>query len=224
MDDEKQFGDISSIMRGPQGPRAWTELCRKIDAWEDPDELENVLLPYVEEHLVDWPEALRQAPSFWIDQLLEGEHVPHFQIVRTLDLRCLNIVLEDAELLAESPEMEHVSHLNLAYNGLQSEGTIALAHAPVVRNLISLDLAGNSIDLAGIVALCSSDNLVNLHHLDLTGNWVDDEGACAIAEAEHFANLETLVLRGNPIHAEGAKALAESSALAESIRKKWRER
>lgn len=224
MDDERQFGDIRSIMQGPMGPTTWMELCRRLDAWEDPDELEDVLLPYVDDHLGDWPDTLRQAPSFWIDQLLEGEHMPHFKIVRSLDLRCLNIVLEDAELLAESPEVEHILHLNLAYNGLQSEGTIALVNAPVVRHLVSLDLAGNSVDLPGVLALCSSDHLVNLHHLDLTGNWVDDEGACAIAEAAHFENLETLVLRGNPIHAAGAKALAESKTLAESIREKWRQR
>ena len=48
-----------------------------------------------------------------------------------------------------------MTRLNLAYNGLQDEGTIALTESEFVRNLRFLDLSGNSVERDGVIALAS---------------------------------------------------------------------
>ena len=223
MDQDDKLGDIRALIEGEPSLDSWRQLCAALEQWEDEDELEDEILPLVDELLSGWDDALRSAPSYWIDPLLEGEHVPHFKIVRSLDLRCRRLNREDADLLAESPELGNVRWLNLAYNGLQDDGTRVLARAEIMSNVRWLDLAGNSVGLLGIKSLCESEFLGNLEHLDMTGNWVDDDGAVYIADSDKMPNLRRLVLRGNPIHPEGAEALVASPHLHESIKDKWRD-
>lgn len=219
---DEPYAAFRELLEGEQPSLTlWHELCERVDAWEDEDELEDRLGPYLNTLLEGWQPEHRIAHPSWIEKLLEGEHVPQLIITRTLDMRCHHLMLEDAELLAESPELDWITHLNLAYNGLQDEGAISLVQSEHVRNLEWLDLAGNSIDVAGIKALAHSASLRNLKHLDLTGNWVNDDAALDLSQSEHLQNLTALILRGNPIKAEGAKALASSPYLCEPIRHFW---
>ena len=216
---------LSEIIEGTEtpSPRAWFALCEALDTWEAPSDeaLEGIVLPQLNAQLASWPDVMRPTHRPWIDLLIEGEHVTCMMICRALDLRGMHLFLDDAELLAESPELHHIRRLNLAYNGLQDEGTRALVESPFVANLRALDLSGNSVGVEGITALCHSAHLSGLRHLDLTGNWVNDEAATLIANNPHFANLETLILRGNPVRDKGAHALATSEHLCDSIRARW---
>lgn len=222
MGDDQRYDELRELLQdAPPSKKVWQELCDLIEAWEDEDELERDVAPFVDELLTEWSDAQRTAHPLWVERLLEGEHVTPMIIARALDLRCQHLRVEDAELLGESPELLWMTRLNLAYNGLQNEGVIALTASDVIRNLRFLDLSGNSIEAAGIRAIAQCEHLSNLTHLDLTGNWVNDEAAGYLAESEHLANLETLVLRGNPIREDGAAALANSPHLNESIRARW---
>ncbi len=223
-DEDSRFGDIRSILQDTPTIRVWGKLCELLEEWEDEGELEDKIFPYVNELVADWDDRLRVAPAYWVEPLLEGEHVPHFAICRTLDLRCLGIVLEDIELLSESPELKHIHRLNLAYNGLQNEGTCLLMASPMISGLRMLDLAGNSVETDGIQAISESAHLKKLEELDLTGNWVNDAGATYLAESTTLPKLERLILRGNPIHESGALALSCSHYLPDSIKSKWRDR
>ncbi len=220
----EKFSALSALLEAPPSPGTWRRLCQALEAWPDEASLEQEVLPALQQPLQAWDERARVAPAMWVERLLDGELVPHMAIVRTLDLRCQGLVLEDAELLAESPELEHITRLLLAYNGLQDEGTIALLNANVVRQVTHLDLAGNSVQTAGIRALAESQHMRNLRYVDLTGNWVSDEGAKLLANAQTLSGLETLVLRGNPIREEGSLALASSPYLCAAIRDHWRDR
>ncbi len=222
MDQDSKLGGIREVIEQGASLKAWREICAMLEQWEDEDDLETRVLPIVDELLIGWDDTLRSAPSYWIDPLLDGEHVPHFKVVRALDLRSKHLVLEDAELLAESPELKYIHWLNLAYNGLQDEGTRALVGSEMIENVRWIDLAGNSVGMMGLRSICNSPYLEHLEHLDMTGNWVDDDGAVIIANSNKMPALRRLILRGNPIHPEGAEALVASEHLHESIKDKWR--
>lgn len=202
----------------------WFKLCARVEELGQEVDLEEEIIPMLNERLADWDDAWRVVPPGWIDLLLDGELVPQLRITRHLDLRRRCLSLEDAELLAESHELSDIRLLNLAYNGFQDEGVVVLMGSEYIRNLTFLDLSGNSVETRGIRAIARSPFVSNLRHLDLTGNWINDKGATHLAESEHLANLKRLILRGNPIHEEGAQALASSPHLAETIKKHWRDR
>ncbi len=223
MDQDDGLGAIRALIKEGESHQAWRDLCAMLEQWEDEDDLEARVLPIVDEMLTGWDDTLRSAPSYWVDPLLDGEHVPHFKIVRALDLRSKHLVLEDAELLAESPELQNIHRLNLAYNGLQDEGTRALVRSEMIANVRWMDLAGNSVGLLGLKCICDSEHMGHLEHLDMTGNWVDDDGAVMLAETDKLPSLRRLILRGNPIHPEGAEAIVASPYLHESIKDKWRD-
>lgn len=200
----------------------WLSLCSMFEEIEDEQEIERIA-EALEPRLAasNWTPIMRFTPDNWIARLLEGEPLDWMVLTRSLDLRGKQIGYVDADLLSQSPEILHIEHLNLAYNGLQNAGTGALLSSDVIQNLTYLDLSGNSIERDGIEALTSCAHLENLVHLDLTGNWVDDVAAKMIADCPHFANLETLILRGNPIKADGARALTESPYLDAHIKARW---
>ena len=216
--------DFEALLQGaPPTRRVWQQVCNTLDAVDLSDDvIEETLVPKINTLLKSWDPHTRPTPQEWVHQLLEGEHVVRMGIARFLDLRGHALMVEDAELLAESPELLHIKNLHLAYNGLQDDGVLALAHSPYLAHIDTLDLAGNSVGFRGVQALVNSEHLRALRHLDLTGNWVDDEAALCIAQAPNLCGLETLVLRGNPIHQQGAQALAQSPHLSEAIKKTWK--
>ena len=224
MSDEERFEAFRELLEGkPPSLALWRELCERVEVFADDVALEEEIGPKINDMIEDWDINLRSAPATWIDRLLEGEHVSALIITRKLDLRCQHLMFEDAELLAESPELAWISLLNLAYNGLQDEGLSALVGSEFLANIEWLDLSGNSIEAPGINALAKSPHMTNLRHLDRTGNWVNDAAATYLANSETLKNLETLVLRGNPIREAGAEALANSPFLSAPIRHFWDE-
>lgn len=222
MTDDQRLAPFRELTHKPPTRASWLELTHLCEAWEDEDELEEQIIPALEETFNHWSDVQRVAHEAWIDRLVQGEFVPHLMCVRTLNLECQGIMLQDAELLAESPELQHITRLLLAYNGLQNEGTSVIANAEFFNNVYHLDLAGNSVGPPGVMAVIESPHMKNLRHLDLTGNWVDDLCARDIAQAEQFSDLEHLILRANPIREEGARALANSDLLPEGITSHWK--
>lgn len=200
----------------------WTQLCESFEKITDEAEIHHAAEQLEPLLAKDWTYSMRFTPARWIERLLEGDPLDWMIITRSLDLRGKRIGYVDADLLSQSPELLHIRHLNLAYNGLQNAGTRALISTDVVRNLTYLDLSGNSIEFGGIEAMVQCSYLSGLKHLDLTGNWVDDAAAKLIANCEHFSNLETLILRGNPVKQDGAEALSNSPYLNDSIKDKWK--
>lgn len=221
--EDERLSEIRPLWDEPFTLKTWRALTEFLEAWEDEDELEDELLPKLQPHLAQWEDHLRRPHPRWVERLLQGEYVPHMRAIRTLDLRCMAIDVEIAEVLSDSTELEQLTRLLLPYNGLQDDGTIRLAGASVLSQLKWLDLAGNSVATEGVVALAESAHMANLEHLDLTGNWVGDQAAKALSSSPHMANLQTLILRGNPIRQEGAKALARSEFLTDAIRSHWRD-
>lgn len=222
MTDDQRLAPFHELASKPPTRASWLALTRLLEAWEDEDELEEHIIPALKETFNHWSDTQRVAHEKWIDRLVQGEFVPHMMCVRTLNLECQGIMLQDAELLAESPELQCITRLLLAYNGLQNEGTGVVVNAEFFKNVYHLDLAGNSVGPPGIMSIIKSAQMTNLRHVDLTGNWVDDDCANDIAQAEQFASLEHLILRANPIKEEGARALANSELLPERITNHWK--
>ena len=223
MAENQPLDKLRDMLKAKPTKALWEALCEKLDDWKDLDELEDKIIPELEDDLGQWPMALRITPEYWVERLLEGDYVPQISISRVLDLRCRSLELEDAELLGESPELKYIRHLNLAYNGLDDQGTRVLVQSEFISNLEILDLAGNSVGVHGVDAICKSEYLESLRHLDLTGNWVDIQAANLLASTESLPKLEVLVLRGNPLRTAGMKILADSEHLHDAIKCVWQE-
>ena len=65
MDVQEKFGEIRSLLQQPPSEQVWRGLCALVDAsWGD-DQFEELLFPYILEHLRRWPDALRVMPPGW---------------------------------------------------------------------------------------------------------------------------------------------------------------
>ncbi|MEL6182827.1 MAG: hypothetical protein AAFS10_27985, partial [Myxococcota bacterium] len=79
------------------------------------------------------------------------------------------------EMLARSPRLTRVRHLDLTGNDLTGRAIKALVESPYLHHLTTLALAHNAIDAPSVQMLLSaSDTFPQLTHLDLTYNQTGD--------------------------------------------------
>ena len=137
MTPSERFSALRDIVYAPPSEASWSRLCRLVEVW--PDEVfEQEVLPYLEGHLLRWPDELRQAPARW---LRERSHIhprwlkrPVLALARGLDLH-----LEGAwsgrasELLlkvADNPHLKELRHLAGLTCGPKGAEAEALNSAP----------------------------------------------------------------------------------------------
>ena len=61
---------------------SWEALWRLLESWTPPDELEQVVLPYVKNALRRWDEGLIEAPDHWRAAMRRGMASPLWELVR----------------------------------------------------------------------------------------------------------------------------------------------
>lgn len=90
----EQMGELRSALAAPSA-QSWTQIGALLAAWSSADELAEVVVPYVEEALRGWPDAVwREAPPSW-----SGVAAPLYRLTRPL---ALELVPLDAALWAEA--------------------------------------------------------------------------------------------------------------------------
>jgi len=254
---EQAWFDLVSVLRGWPDVgtfhEALEEATRQLERW--PDGYRDVIacLPEprcwfdLEDLPADWPffalaRALRldgdsqheaYMERFWdLPEVHDGEYD---ELVRR------GRVHADAiEALAGLEGLGHITHLDLANNGigfwgarelarkrtfpnltslslyeeeLGDEGFEKLSRAAFLKNLRSLAIRGDSLTQESARRLAKKD-LGQLVYLDLRGSDLGDEGARLLARSKKVGALTTLNLAGNGLGAEGAEALIESDLLA----------
>lgn len=159
------------------------------------------------------------------DQLLEkcGKQLEYFEYsdpsdnlfdmlqrcpnIKQLVLVNCNIGKDKAFQLANLPQMERLTVLNLENNRIGPEGVNAIAKAKF-PNLTHLNLAFNKIG-KGAEGIAKSENMPKLEILCLSNNEINNHGAIALGSSEHRKNLKILDLGINKISNEGVKALVQ---------------
>jgi uncharacterized protein (TIGR02996 family) len=135
---------------------------------------------------------------------------PELQRFTLLDLSGTGISPVGVAALAESPRVAGLEVLGLGDNHFGDEGVRALTTSPHLKRLKKLDLSSNEIGDDGATALANSPHLGQLTSLNLCGNHIGNSGAIAIASSVHFMRLTRLHLLMNPIADAGAIAMASS--------------
>jgi uncharacterized protein (TIGR02996 family) len=105
-----------------------------------------------------------------------------------------------------------LTHLQIHFRAADEEfaGFIEL---PQLDLLTHLDLAGCFVGDSGVAALARSPHLSRLTALGLDHNLVSDEGIKELARSPFLGRLKTLTLAGNPVNDRGTDLLARSSCL-----------
>jgi uncharacterized protein (TIGR02996 family) len=122
---------------------------------------------------------------------------------------CWDYAASAAAVLAGSPRLAGLTHLNLYTVVLEDAGAVALAASPHLRELRDLDLSSAEIGPDGVQALAASPILASVSHLNLSNNPLGPQGVRALVGSPHLGRLSLLRLWGCGIGPEGARALLE---------------
>ena len=114
---------------------------------------------------------------------------------------------EGAQLLAESPRVANLLHLDLGYTTLTAKGLVMLGKSPHLTRLRHLNIEGNKVGDAGIQLLAKSPILAGLRVLNLARTEMKDAGARAIIDSSHLTHMRQLKLNGNKLKATTREAL-----------------
>lgn len=77
------FGELRSVVFGPPSRQRFLALARALDPVDEAYQ-EQVLVPYLEEHLERWPDEARILPKPWFDEARLGHERAKLKLVRTL--------------------------------------------------------------------------------------------------------------------------------------------
>ena len=209
-----RFGDIRSILQGPPTEEGWQQLCALVGSWED-EAIAEVLLPYAQEHLRRWPDALRVAPKRWVGRARAGQKLSAaWALVRHVDLSRMGLWDEDLRRLARAGVLRHARQLQLRFNWIGARGAELLARTTELDELELLDLSDNTLEDEGGVALARATSLPRLTNLSLGSNRLGVASLTALGEAAFTPQLRALTLRNNHLSDAHMRALASAPLVA----------
>ncbi len=170
-------------------------------------EQENPIL----EQIREWIEPLPSSVSTWhmsrglislrLDLIHPRETLEELEQfswwIWTRRLASYGISDEGAMKLAECPQMENITSLDLEAMSVGPDGAVALAHSPHLCNLVRLKMGSSDIYTRGVSALALSEHLQNLAVLDLRWITINPKSAQALAESPYLKKLEKLILTYN---------------------------
>jgi len=130
-------------------------------------------------------------------------------------------------ILAASPHLGNLTHLNLLTCPIGDGGMVALCRSGLAHTLRRVEFPNTGISDVGVIALAKSPLFAHmlsppvpvpkshigddgLKRLNLMMNRIGDDGLKALAESEHLLRLCELVLRENVVGDAGVEALAAS--------------
>lgn len=201
------FGEVRAILHDAPDPYGFERLCALLDAWDDPVELADQVLPYCASHLERWPDEARALPSQAASALARGESPASAPFARSATLRFgATQGIEHAFTSGSLRQMRALRVENARMNA-QDAGVIARADLP---HLTSLHLGARMHRLVGAQGVAAlAPMLPRLALLDLSYTSAGDEGARALA-AQPAPRLEDLALTSCQIGDDGVRALAQA--------------
>lgn len=221
--DEALFAELRSLLHGPPSANAFAAIADFLGT----SPIHATIMTYVKEQLATWPEDIpREAPRPWLWELSKGVFIealelcntinwsdnellseqelgalflaPNLPALRSLDLsKCFYLGDDVIELLAQTPALRSLRHLDVSEASVGDDGFRALARSPHLRNLRTLNLRENAGDGAGAAALLASPVVANLEELRLGGGEeeeLDGDILGALRQSPCLPNLRHLEL------------------------------
>ena len=193
------FGDVRAIAQGEPSAGLWFALCSALERWEDPRELEEVVVPYLRSYMQRWPDDDRVVPDRWIPDYLSGAlgvvgELPRklFMVSRLKDPGVFDSLL-DATLTS------HLTRLFLGWNHLDSERIFRLSRRETFSGLTHLSLRGNGLYRHGVDAVVSGMWADRLEWLDLACLSLTREHLSPLKRAGTLPSLRHVDLSQNPL-------------------------
>jgi hypothetical protein len=192
MRQDERFGELRALLQQAPCGEAWWTLERELERWEG-EALVQVALPYAQDMLRTWPDALRRSPR-WEERLACGEEEP-----RAALLRALAPATSGAALLAllRSPQLPSIHEVTLTPGEeLEAAHIEALASQPAFGALYALRLHSRPVSAAMLAPLIASGRLGALRALIVYGDATLGVEACEALCAGGALRELRLVSRG----------------------------
>lgn len=227
------FGEIRSLVHAQPSAERWVALCQLLLSWPEED-LQQRVLPYVDNHLEQWPSHLKITPKGWIARLNQGVNISALSIVKHIhatghqptglllaqlaeldaitDIESLtlreNLAPEDFEYFHNWPTLPHLNQLTLQNHQMNTQTIDRLIETfGASRRLQHLDLSHNRMAPSALNALVSNlQHWPTLHSLQLQGNQADEQTGQLLANHIPHANFHALSI-GQNMGTQGMRAL-----------------
>ncbi len=228
---------FDEIIERTPSSTVWQHLCETLDHMGNFELFAEQFEGRLQQHLNDWPDELRVAPTHWVERLLEGEVPLGLSLIKTLHipgsvsetiwiklmnhpalthLTCLEIeggALDDTRIrfLADTTALIQLEHLKLTQVKLGPEQLQKLCHAqaPWQRTLERLSLSRCKLTAPHLELLEETKLFAQLSALDLSKNRLDLSCVKQLLDLSHFPALRHLDLSFNHIHELGLRHLLE---------------
>ncbi len=207
MSDAERFGELRSLLHQPAEPQLWRRLCELFDQWRDPVSLTQQAIPYAQDHLRRWDDALRVVWLSWLERARRGAPPPMLALTRSLDLRLREVPDDALVAIIGQPWTQTLRLMDLSMNRLGLDAARALARAPHLSQLHTLQLGYNALGDRGVIAISLSGALSGLRSLDMTRVGMQQDGAEALARSVFAGQLHALSLGANWLGEDGMVAL-----------------
>ena len=208
------FGEIRSLLKRPPSPQGWESLCAHIS--DLGFEQVSQIMPYVLDHLKEWPDALRVAPLRWRDGLVRGATLPFAPMVRVLDAGAMDLRNEDMLTFSRSTVVPHLRALSLRGNAISWRGLKILVEQGTLKGLVALNLAGTLPGGQGLELLAdhmASGGLPALEQLSLAHTRLTMPLVLPLLEANTRRTLQALGLAHNGLQDGGMLTWFEAKSL-----------
>jgi hypothetical protein len=106
---EPRFGEVRALLQSAPGAIGWRALCEELDGWSAAQWEQG--LAYVAGHLERWPDALRLAPTGWIEQAARGDAAPGLALVRALELDAAHPIMGQLARWSQAEELTTITQL-----------------------------------------------------------------------------------------------------------------
>ncbi|KAG2382826.1 hypothetical protein C9374_004793 [Naegleria lovaniensis] len=131
----------------------------------------------------------------------------------SMDLNSIKIICNNGEFA------KNLTELNVAMNGIDSEGVKVIASCEHLTNLKSLNLYYNRVDSEGVNSIIHSKYLKQLTELNLGDNDnIGSDSVALLSSTDNLKHLQILELHENMIGSEGVKSLSNASLLNQITR------
>ena len=196
---DADFGELRSLLHRPATASNWAAICEEIERWEpDSSELQTVVIPYANQLLGTYPDALRVMPSSWRQALLmRGElDLPWFEWARRLDISGDRLRIRETRHLVECKRLRELNHLDI-FAQISQTAFGLLVQAPYLKGVKHLGLRLTGLEDAQFSKLIAAPMFERgLPSLDLGWSGLSERGLHAVATSPHMSNLERLGIEG----------------------------
>ena len=229
------FGDVRALLQRRAQDLSWRALIETLRAYPDPDELKREILPYCDQSLSRWPDAVRLAHPEWVDEALDRLDDPSralhpgVQLARGLNLRARPDEKRSWLELFQAYDLSRLTALRLSGAGEK----IRLPRKDLQKLL-------KRLETSSLTALCLQDVRLNARQWEALLAWPrldalktlqlerarlvprrssDEETSAPLATLleRKLPALKHLCLRDNKLRA-GDIALLADSALSGALR------